>query len=116
MNFEQTSLWPRLLDLAGQCDAVANGLPRHEIYSTASQLRRAAGSVYANYAEGWGRRTRRDSLHFIVMARASLNEVKAHLLYAQSRGWTRPDATKPLFEEIDQIRRIFVTIAQRLSD
>ncbi len=41
-------------DLAVRVDAVSKRLPRHEMYEEASQLRRAAKSIPANLAEGFG--------------------------------------------------------------
>ena len=50
--------------------------PREERYGLTKQMRDAAVSVAANIAEGYGRRTVRDLLHFLYQARGSLNEVE----------------------------------------
>jgi four helix bundle protein len=49
--------------------------PSFERFELSSQLRKAAYSVPANIAEGYGRRHRRDRLHFLNIAEASLAEM-----------------------------------------
>jgi hypothetical protein len=50
--------------------------PSFERFELGSQLRKAAYSVPANIAEGFGRRHRRDRLHFLNIAEASLAEIR----------------------------------------
>jgi four helix bundle protein len=56
--------------------------PREEVYGLTSQLRRASYSVPANIVEGSSRDSKKDYLHFLYIARASLslrNTVFIHL-------------------------------------
>jgi four helix bundle protein len=57
--------------------------PKEEIFGITRQLRRASVSVESNIAEGFGRRTKNDRLHFYDMARGSLNELETQLLLAR---------------------------------
>jgi len=43
-------------EFAVEVDRVSKTLPKHEMYEVGSQLRRAAKSIPANLAEGFGRR------------------------------------------------------------
>lgn len=51
------------------------------------QIRRAATSVSANIAEGFGRTTINDKIHFYTMAYGSLLEVKNFLYLAEKLGY-----------------------------
>jgi four helix bundle protein len=54
----------------------------------------------ANIVEGFGRRTRRDRLHFLHIASASLAEA-GYCIHAASRlGYISADALKELEEEV----------------
>ena len=57
--------------------------PKDEMFAMTSQLRRAAYSVSANIAEGFGRKSKSDKLHFYTMAYGSLLEVKNFLYLSQ---------------------------------
>lgn len=54
--------------------------PKDELFALTSQSRRAAVSAAANVAEGFGRNTRADKVHFYTMARSSLVELQSHLI------------------------------------
>jgi len=51
-RFEQLEIWRLAVEYAKECYAIANKFPKHESYSLADQLRRAAISVSNNIAEG----------------------------------------------------------------
>lgn len=48
-------------------------------FSLSDQIKRAAMSVVANIAEGYGRTTNKDKAHFLTIAIGSVNEVIAFL-------------------------------------
>jgi four helix bundle protein len=55
-------------------------LPRHELFEIGSQLRRSAGSVGSNIAEGFGRRRyKAEYVRFLIFAHASNLETGDHL-------------------------------------
>ena len=58
---------------------VARQLPEIERYGLAAQLRRAAVSIPANIAEGFGRSARGDYVHHLSIACGSLRELETHL-------------------------------------
>jgi len=58
---------------------VARQLPDVERYGLAAQLRRAAVSIPANIAEGFGRSSRGDYLRHLSIALGSLRELQTHL-------------------------------------
>jgi four helix bundle protein len=91
--------WRRADDLFIHLHKLTLGsFPPFERYELGSQLRKAAYSVPANIAEGYGRRHRRERLHFLNIASASLAEV-AYCVHAASRlGYI----SEPRLGEIEQ--------------
>jgi four helix bundle protein len=63
------------------------GFPQAEVYGLTSQLRRAAVSVPANIAEGYGREYRKEYIQFLRVAQGSLKELETHLILASRIGY-----------------------------
>jgi len=56
LSFEEMPVWKEAIDLASDIYQLTETLPKKEDYGLISQLRRAALSVSANIAEGFGRK------------------------------------------------------------
>jgi four helix bundle protein len=85
-SFDELDCWQYAHALAVECYRLANGFPTYERYALAAQLRRAAASVPANIAEGFGRSTPRDYTRSLFIARGSLFETESHLRLARDVG------------------------------
>ena len=80
--------------------------PREETFGLANQIRRAACSVTANIAEGYGRFNLLDTAHFCVMALGSLSETLDHLYVALDEGYIRQKTFDPLCEQGRESKRV----------
>ncbi len=74
--------------------------PRHELFGLTSQLRRAAGSVVSNIAEGQGRLTFGEWRQQLSHARGSLYEVQAEILASQRLNFIAPEAAEHVKKRI----------------
>ena len=82
--------------------------PKTEIYALGDQIRRSASSVTSNIAEGSGRNSNKEKVHFIEIAYGSLMEAFSQLQIAQDLGYLTE-------QEIDTIRPQFISVAKMLS-
>ncbi len=82
-DFKDLVAWQKAHRLAVNIYKATENFPKHEQFGLTNQIRRACVSVVSNIAEGFGRRTKADRIHFYDMARASLHEVQAQLLIAK---------------------------------
>jgi len=74
-DFRKIKAWMLADELTVRIYAMTKQFPKDELFALTSQLRRAAYSVPANIAEGAGRRTVKDFLRFLDIAKGSINEV-----------------------------------------
>jgi len=72
-------VWQASMQLLVEAYRVARQLPEIERYGLAAQLRRAAVSIPANIAEGFGRSARGDYVHHLSIAFGSLRELETHI-------------------------------------
>lgn len=80
-SFRDMPVWQKALELSIEVFNLSSTLPRSEDYGLTSQLRRAANSVSANIAEGFGRNTNKDKSNFYIISRGSAFEIQSHLIY-----------------------------------
>ncbi|MFH0770081.1 MAG: four helix bundle protein [Candidatus Peregrinibacteria bacterium] len=90
-DFTQLEAWKRAMDLAERIHTLTKEFPREEIYGVTSQMRRAALSIAANIAEGFGRYTYADKMHKYVQARGELIELMTFVHYCRRVGYIRID-------------------------
>lgn len=86
-SFTDLVAWQKTHMLVVAIYQMIRDFPKDEIFALTSQLCRATVSVTSNIAEGFGRRTRADRLHFYDMARVSLAEVQSQPLVARDVGY-----------------------------
>lgn len=82
-SFEDLEVWQIGRDLVTKVYMLTVSLPQSETFGLTAQIKRAALSVPANTAEGFGRYHYMDKAKFYLNARGSLYELKSHLLVAQ---------------------------------
>lgn len=78
-TFEDLRVWQYCRDLRNDLAALARTLPHEERYRLQDQIIRASRSVTNNLAEGYGRFTYKDNIHFCRQSRGSLYELIDHL-------------------------------------
>ena len=79
-TFEDLRVFQAAMDLRVDIQRMTRAFPRDELFGIVSQLRRAAGSITRNIAEGQGRLTLGEWLNFLGNARGSLYEVESELI------------------------------------
>ena len=74
---------------------VSKSYPKDELFGLVSQMRRAAVSIPSNIAEGYGRSTNAEVIHFLYNSLGSSNELDTQILISKSQNYlTDEDFTK----------------------
>lgn len=101
-RFEDLRVWQESQKWAVAVYESTKLFPKDELYALTSQIRRAASSISANIAEGFGRKSPRDKLHFYTMAYGSALETKNFLYLTNKLGYIgKPDLDVPLEQGTD---------------
>ena len=107
-------VWQVAMSLAEDVYGVVAKFPKDEQFALSSQLRRAVVSVPSNIAEGFGRETTKDFLHFIAMARGSLYEVRTQIELARRLGYIEnPEA---IFDKVDRTAMMMNSLSSKLRN
>ena len=87
--------------------------PKEEQYALYDQLRRAVISVPSNIAEGLGRYSVKEQVHFLEIAYGSLREVDCQIDIACDLGYVTADETKAVAEQIEKVSAIIAGLRSR---
>jgi four helix bundle protein len=79
-SFRDLIVWQRAMALAKEMYGATRCFPKEEIYGLTSQIRRAAISIPSNIAEGWGRQSTGDYIHFLKVAQGSAAELETEII------------------------------------
>ena len=82
-SFHDLTVWQRSIELSEQIYLLTRAFPKEEVFGLTNQLRRASVSISSNIAEGQGRLTTGEFVHFLSMARGSNAEARSQLVLAR---------------------------------
>lgn len=97
-DFYQLKTWKQSHTLVLQIYKITESFPQKEQYSLTDQIRRAASSITANIAEGFGRYHYPDKIRFFHQARGSIKELQSFLILAQDLKYIDKNTTKSIWE------------------
>jgi four helix bundle protein len=81
-SFHELKAWQLGMDVAEQIYRLTAAFPKSETYGLSSQMRRSAVSIPSNIAEGQGRDSTKEFLHFLAIAFGSICELETQMLLA----------------------------------
>jgi four helix bundle protein len=114
-SYQDLVVWQQAMDLAIGVYSATKSWPKEELYGLTSQVRRAATSVPANIAEGYGREVRGSYLQFLRIAQGSLKELETHLLIADRIGIAAEGSIAPLMASSESVGKLLRLLLGRLS-
>jgi four helix bundle protein len=113
-SYRDLKVWQRSMALAESVYRVTSVFPREEQFGLTAQARRAAVSIPANIAEGYGRESTASYVNFLRIAQGSLKELETHLILASRIAFATAASIDPLLEETDQIGRMLRSLIRSL--
>lgn len=90
-NFKDLVAWQEAHKLVLATYLVTKNFPVDERYSLTNQIRRCVVSISSNIAEGFGRNSSAEKLHFYSIAKGSILELENQLLIARDLGYLNRD-------------------------
>jgi len=114
-SYRDLRVWQAGMDLAEACYVLTKRFPKDELFGKTAQIRRAATSVPANIAEGYGRNSRGEYGQFLRIAQGSLKELDTHLLLSTRIGLLVPAETRSILEECDHLGRMLHRLIRSLQ-
>ena len=120
-DFTDLEVWKAAREMRRQIYMLAKTLPDFEKFGLASQLRRAAVSVTANLAEGYGRFGYQENAQFCRQARGSIYELRDHIITCMDESFISKDEGCKLDTMLQRVAMMLngylrATLARKQSD
>ena len=114
-SYKDLDVWRLAMKLAAACYSATAKFPREEIYGITSQIRRAAVSIPANIAEGYGRESTGDYVRFLRIAQGSLKELETLAMLAQEIGYLTEAGASELLGECERVSKMLPDLIRALE-
>ena len=82
LNYTELEVWKSSRALVKQVYLLCTSFPNEELYALTNQVRRCSVSVPSNIAEGLGRQSIKETIHFLCISKGSIYELETQLFLA----------------------------------
>lgn len=105
-SFKEILAWQKAHELTLAVYDLVKDLPKGEEFVLSSQIRRCAISIPSNIAEGFRRRSLKDSKHFYNIAQGSLEELKYQVLLARDLKYIKDSQYNKLNSLAEEVSKL----------
>src|SRR5215813_10043958 len=111
-SFRDLMVWKKAHEFVLAVYRLTESFPDREKFGLSHQMRRrAADSIPANIAEGFGKRSQAEKARFLNIAEGSLEECRYYLILTQDLGYGQ---TEPLMSTLEEASRLVNAYARAI--
>ena len=114
-HYRELKTWQLAVDLVEEIYRLTATFPPEEKYGLISQMRRAAVSIPANIAEGYGRSHRREYLHHLSYSEGSLRELETHSIIAGRLGMVEKVEAGKAWALMQEVGKMLRAMSRKLN-
>ena len=105
-SFEDLLVWQKAHKIVLNIYKLLEKFPKEEKYRIIDQLVRAVISIPTNISEGFGRYTSKDYIHFLIISRGSLSEVKYLILLSKDLKYITENEYQELNNDLSEVGKM----------
>nr|WP_299337893.1 four helix bundle protein [Allomuricauda sp.] len=114
-GFEQIVSWKKARVLNKEIYRITSRASFGKDFALKDQIIRASISISSNIAEGYGRKTYKEFIYFLNVAKASCYEVKSQLYLAMDVDYIDKNAFKRIYDVCDEISKTIYGLIKHLE-
>ena len=115
MSYRDLILWQKSKLLAINVYKFTDYLPSKARFSLAEQMNRTALSIPSNIAEGNGRNSTKDFVHFLYVSKGSLSELITQLEICLEVYPELEELINPMFNQCEEISKMLIKLIKQLK-
>ncbi|WP_299128053.1 four helix bundle protein [uncultured Winogradskyella sp.] len=106
MNYTELDVWKYSRGLVKKVYLLTDEFPKEELYGLTNQIRRCSISVPSNIAEGLGRQSNKETIHFLYISKGSLFELETQLYLAFDLSYISKEQLDNISEKITSCKKL----------
>lgn len=114
--YRKLKVYHQAKELVKDVYELTHSFPANEIYGLTNQIQRAAISIPSNIAEGMGRFSYKERIHFMEIAYASLMETMCQLEIAEMLGYISSDTLEAMDENNRVLARMILGLRTSIEE
>ena len=99
-EYTELEVWVESRKMVNLIYEKTKGFPKEELFGLTNQIRRSSVSVPSNIAEGLGRKSKNDTLHFLHVSRGSLYELETQIYLSFDQCYIEKDDLEQILNQI----------------
>src|SRR5260370_38301420 len=107
-SFRDLRVWQKAHEFVLAVYRYSESFPEREKYGLAHQLRRAAVSIPANVAEGFGMRSPAEKARFLNIGEGAGEEGRYYLILCQDLGYGQSESLTSTLEETSKLLNAYI--------
>lgn len=115
-SFRELEVWQKAHALVLDIYQTTGAFPDRERFGIVSQLRRAAASIPANIAEGFGRRSTRELIQFLTISSGSLEEARYFLILGKDLRYIKEEGFQTLDRQCNSVAQMLGALTSSLRN
>ena len=119
MEYTNLEVWIEARKLTNLVYEKTKKFPKEELFGLTNQIRRCSVSIPSNIAEGCGRRTSNDTIHFLHIAKGSLFELETQIFLSLDQNYIDKEEFNEIFNQILTCKKLingFINYYKKLKN
>ena len=114
-QFEKLKIWQKAMDIAEKIYTISAELPNDEKFNLIHQIKKCAVSIPSNIAEGSGRNSKNEFVHFLGIANGSSFELITQLILLRRLKLIEEEKVTTVINELMEVCNMSYALQRNLK-
>ena len=114
-KYEDLKIWKKAMDLVEAVYLLMKQLPEEEKFGLISQIKRSSVSIPSNIAEGAGRNSKKEFVHFLSVSNGSTTELETQLILVYRLNFADRNKIEPLLDKCAEIKKMNYALQKSIT-
>ena len=114
-TYKDLIVWKKGIELAKSIYLITNSFPKSEQFGLTSQMRRCAVSIPSNIAEGCGRNSDDELIHFLYIALGSSSELETQIIISVELNFLENEKAIECLTLLNEIIRMIAALIKSIK-